>query len=67
MLIKYTCKEMGLNCPFIVKGETIEEVTDKALEHVREKHVDDFNIIQSPAQIDQMKQALARSTCVVVS
>jgi predicted small metal-binding protein len=56
---------MGLNCPFIVKGETMEDVTQMALEHVREKHADDFNIISSPAQIDEMKKALARSTRVV--
>jgi predicted small metal-binding protein len=65
MLIRYSCKDMGLNCSFIVKGETIEEVTAKALDHVREKHVDDFNFIQSPAQIEEMQKALARSTRVV--
>ena len=56
---------MGLNCSFVVKGQTLEEVTQKALEHVREKHTDDFNIINSPAQIEQMQKALARSTRVV--
>ena len=66
MLIRFSCKDMGLNCPFIVKGETLEEVTQKALEHVREKHVDDFNVINSPAQIEEMQKSLARSTRVVV-
>jgi predicted small metal-binding protein len=56
---------MGLNCTFVVKGETIEEVTQKALEHVREKHAADFNSINSPAEIEQMAQALTRSTRVV--
>lgn len=65
MLYRYACKDMGINCPFIVKGETIEEVTQKALDHVREKHADDFNLIHSPAQIQEMQKALARSTRVV--
>lgn len=65
MLIRYSCKDMGLNCPFVVKAETIEEVTQKAMEHVREKHRDDFNLIESPDQIVQMEQALRRSTRVV--
>lgn len=65
MLIRYTCKDMGLTCPFVVKGATIEEVVQKALEHVREKHVADFNAFGSAAEIDQMKKALARSTRVV--
>lgn len=65
MLIRYTCRDMGLKCPFVFKGETMEEVVKKALEHVREKHADEFNGIHSPAEIDQMEQSLMRSTRVV--
>ena len=65
MLIRYSCKDMGLNCAFVVKGETLEEVINKALEHVREMHAGDFNIINSQAQIEEMQKALARSTRVV--
>jgi predicted small metal-binding protein len=65
MLFRYACRDMGLSCPFIVKGETIEEVTQKALDHVREKHVNDFNIIHSQAQIEEMQKALSRSIRVV--
>jgi predicted small metal-binding protein len=64
-MIKYSCKEMGLNCFFVAKGETLEEVTRMALEHVREKHVDDFNLINTPAEIEQMEKALTRSLRVV--
>lgn len=65
MLIRYACRDMGLNCPFIVKGKTLEEVTQIALEHVQQNHPQEFNAIRSPAEINQMKQALARSTHVV--
>lgn len=65
MLIRYSCKDMGLNCPFIVKGNTLEEVTKKALEHVREKHSDNFNNLHSAAELEKMEQALGRSTRVV--
>jgi len=65
MLIRYSCKDMGLNCSFIVKGAIMEEVTQKALEHVLEKHREDFNGIESPAEIEKMEQALTRSTRVV--
>ncbi len=65
MLIRYSCKDMGLNCPFVVKGETLEEVTEKALQHVREKHTDEFQVISTPAQLQNMQRALARSTRVV--
>lgn len=66
MLIKYSCERMGLNCPFMLTGETLEEVTQKALEHVREIHANDFNSIHTPAEVEQMEKALARSTHVVV-
>lgn len=65
MLIRFSCKDMGLSCPFVVKGATVEEVTQKALDHVREQHKNEFNVIDSPAQIEAMKKALARSTRVV--
>jgi predicted small metal-binding protein len=56
---------MGLNCSFVVKGETLEEVAKRALEHVLEKHRVEFNNIHSPEEIEQMEQALKRSTRVV--
>lgn len=65
MLYRYSCKDMGLNCGFVLKGETLEEVTKKALEHVKEAHINDFNSIQSQAQHDEMQKALARSIRVV--
>jgi len=56
---------MGLRCPFVVDGITLEEVSNKALEHVVEKHTNDFNSLTTPAELEKMKQALARSTRVV--
>jgi predicted small metal-binding protein len=49
----------------MVKGETVEEVTQKALEHVKENHSSDFNALQSPEQIHQMEIALSRSTRII--
>ena len=66
MLIRFKCTDMGLSCHYEVKGETLEEVTQKALEHVREKHANEFNVIDTPAQIEKMREALARSTRVVI-
>ena len=65
MLIRYACKDMGLNCPFVVKGETLEAVVKQALAHVREQHAAEFNTIQTPDEIAKMSQSLARSTRVV--
>ncbi len=61
-MIRYTCKDMGLKCAFIADGETLEEVTKMALEHVREMHANDFNSINSPAEIESMERSLSRAT-----
>ena len=65
MLYRYSCKDMGLDCSFMAKGETLEEVTKKALVHVQDMHKGDFNSINTPAEIERMEQSLARSTRVV--
>lgn len=43
----------------------MDEVVKKALEHVREKHGSEFNLIHSPTEVEQMALALKRSTRVV--
>ena len=66
MLFRYSCKDMGLDCPVVIKSETLEEVTKNALVHVREVHADSFNHIQTPEEISRMEQSLKRSARVVV-
>lgn len=65
MLYQYTCKDMGINCMFVAKSETVEEVTTLALEHVLEKHRENFNNIESAEEIKRMEKALAHSTRIV--
>lgn len=65
MLIRYSCKDMGLKCPYSVKGENQEEVIQQALAHVLENHTREFNSIQSPEEIERMEKALALSTRIV--
>jgi predicted small metal-binding protein len=65
MLIKYMCKSMGLICSFAITGKSLEDVTDKAFEHVLGKHAGEFTGLTTPKEIELTKQALARSTHVV--
>jgi predicted small metal-binding protein len=64
-MYQYTCKDMGLNCPYRIKGDTLESVVLEALGHIREKHTQDFRDINSPAEIEAMKRSLERSTRIV--
>jgi predicted small metal-binding protein len=65
MLIRYSCKDMGLKCSYVVKGEDQQEVIRQALAHVLENHTLEFNSIQSPEEIARMEKALALSTRIV--
>jgi len=56
---------MGLACSFMVKCETLEEVTRKAMEHVQQNHANDFNNVVTPVEVERMERALSRSTRVV--
>jgi len=67
MLFRYSCKDMGLTCSFVEKSATVEDVTQKALEHVLAVHRDSFNNLNTPEEIERMRLALERSTRVVVS
>jgi predicted small metal-binding protein len=41
-MYRYTDLEFGITCEFTVMGETIEEVKKKALDHIRENHLDEL-------------------------
>jgi predicted small metal-binding protein len=61
MLVRYSCKDMGLNCPFVLKGEDEEEVIQKALDHVMKEHTEDFRAIHSQDEMKSMALSLKRS------
>ena len=56
MIIRYSCKDMGLKYTFVVKGKTLEEASQQALDHVRENHANEFNRFNSPEEIEQMNR-----------
>jgi predicted small metal-binding protein len=67
MLYQYTCKNMGINCMFVAKSETVEEVVKLAMAHVLKQHRENFNNIESDEETKRMEEALMHSTRVVVS
>jgi predicted small metal-binding protein len=40
VMLKFTCKDVGLDCNFVAMGETVEEVRDKAFAHAGVVHAD---------------------------
>lgn len=39
-MLKFECKELGTNCSYVVKGNSLEEVKKYAMEHARSVHKD---------------------------
>jgi len=33
-----SCRDVGVNCDFVARGETVEEILQKAREHARNAH-----------------------------
>lgn len=48
------CRETGLDCDFIIKGETMEEFLESGANHAIEKHgmrSEDVNVNDVPANL----------------
>jgi len=67
MIVRYSCKGMGINCTFVSIGKTVEVVTQVAFDHVHEMHADEFNVWDTAAQIAVLKISLSRSMWVGTS
>ncbi len=50
------CRDAGVDCDFVVRGETEEELFRKALEHGREFH----GMTEIPEDLKQKMRALVR-------
>ena len=50
------CSDVGMDCDFVVRGETSEEVMKKAAEHARTAH----GIEQIPPELAQTAQATVK-------
>lgn len=39
-MLKFTCKDTGVECNFVATGETVEEIKEKAFAHAGVVHAD---------------------------
>jgi predicted small metal-binding protein len=56
-----SCKELGLDCDFVIEGETGENVIESLMRHVKEDHTDDWfeieEIYQAACSVARAKAA----------
>jgi len=53
-----SCKELGIDCNFIIEGESGEIVIESLIRHVKEEHTDDWFEIE---EIYQAAWSVARA------
>lgn len=59
MLHSISCKELGMDCPFVAEAETGEDAIDLLMRHVHEEHSGDWYEIE---EIYQGARAVIRKT-----
>jgi len=50
-----TCRDLGMDCDYVVKGENREDVMKGAMEHATEVHPEMLATITTPEQMEQMQ------------
>ncbi len=58
MAYTLACKDAGISCPFVARGETREEVLQKGLKHVKETHGYTDKQLSDPKFIEASKKLI---------
>ena len=61
MAYTLACQDAGVTCPYVAKGETVEEMWEDASKHVKEAHGYTDEQLNDPKFKEEMK-ALIKQT-----
>lgn len=59
-MLKYACKDVGVDCDFVVTGATFQEVKDKVMAHASVAHADLLKNM-TKEQLEQLTKAVEAS------
>jgi predicted small metal-binding protein len=54
-MLKFACKDLGINCSFVATGTTVEEVKQKAMAYAKSVHKDMLSKM-TPKQLAELPQ-----------
>ncbi len=60
MTYTLACKDTGVDCPYVARGETEEEMMKNAVGHVKEVHGYSDEQINSPEMKEIVKKAVKK-------
>jgi predicted small metal-binding protein len=58
MVVKFACRDVGVDCPYVASGETVEQVMADAAKHAKEVHGYTDAQLNSPEMMAKVKAAI---------
>jgi predicted small metal-binding protein len=55
---KLECRDLGMDCSFVVTGNTVAEIKQKAIQHAQEVHADVLKTMTTPEQMAEMDKLI---------
>lgn len=57
-MMTLTCRDMGVDCPHIIRGETEEEVMERAMEHGEMEHKEKMDEMRKKYSEDEIRNMM---------
>ena len=61
MAYTLACRDLGADCPYVARGETIDEVLQDGVKHVKEVHGFTDEQVNAPEFIEESKAAIKQT------
>jgi len=61
MAYTLACRDAGIACDFVARGETEEEVLKKGIKHVKEVHVYTDKQVNDPKFLEESKKIIKKT------
>ena len=58
MAYTLACRDLGGDCPYVARGETIDEVVQDGMKHAKEVHGYTYEQLNDPKMIEETKAAI---------
>jgi len=57
-MVRFACRDMGMKCEYVVNGNNIQEIKQKAMKHAEEQHAEMLKAYDTPEKKVVMENAL---------
>lgn len=61
MAYELACRDLGADCPYVARGETIEEVLEDGAKHAKEVHGYTDEQLNDPQMMEKTKAAIKQT------